>query len=155
MDIYPVFSPDGGAVAYCSMRDGRFEIFVRQLAPGSREIQITSDGSDNLQPAWSPDGKMIAFHSRERGGVWTTPAFGGVARQIADFGADPAYSPDGEWIVFQSVGPVDLSQTAFAALAPSTSGSFRRAGARPGRSRGRDPHAAVMALHHGRRTANA
>src|SRR5215475_10178350 len=37
MDIYPVFSPDGGAVAYCSMRDGRFEIFVRQLAPGSRE----------------------------------------------------------------------------------------------------------------------
>ena len=120
MDIYPVFSPDGGAVAYCSMRDGRFEIFIRQLAPGSREIQITSDGTDSIQPAWSPDGKMIAFHSRKRGGVWMTPSFGGVARQIVDFGADPAYSPDGEWIVFQSVGPVDLSQTAFAALAPST-----------------------------------
>jgi len=120
MDIYPVFSPDGGAVAYCSMRDGRFEIFVRQLAPGSREIQITSDGTDNLQPAWSPDGKMIAFHSRKRGGVWTAPALGGVARQITDFGADPCYSPDGAWIVFQSVGPSDLSQTAFAALAPST-----------------------------------
>jgi Tol biopolymer transport system component/DNA-binding winged helix-turn-helix (wHTH) protein len=120
MDIYPAFSPDGGAVAYCSMRDGRFEIFVRQLAPGSREIQITSDGADNLQPAWSPDGKMIAFHSRERGGVWATPALGGVSRQIVDFGADPAYSPDGEWIVFQSVAPVDLSQTAYGALAPST-----------------------------------
>jgi Tol biopolymer transport system component len=63
---------------------------------------------------------MIAFHSRKRGGVWMTPALGGVTRQIVDFGADPAYSPDGEWIVFQSVGPVDLSQTAFAALAPST-----------------------------------
>ncbi|MGH9767561.1 MAG: winged helix-turn-helix domain-containing protein, partial [Blastocatellia bacterium] len=46
MDIYPVFSPDGGAVAYCSLRDGRFEIFVRQLAPVSREIQITTDGTD-------------------------------------------------------------------------------------------------------------
>ncbi len=119
-DIYPVFSPDGGAVAYCSMRNGRFEIFVRGLASGSREIQVTSDGSDNIQPAWSPDGKMIAFHSRMRGGIWTIPAFGGLARQIADFGADPCYSPDGEWIVFQSVGPVDLSQTAYAALAPST-----------------------------------
>jgi len=120
MDIYPVFSPDGGAVAYCAMRNGRFEIFVRQLAPGSREIQITSDGTDNLQPAWSPDGKMIAFHSRGRGGVWTTPALGGVAKQITSFGADPSYSPDGEWIAFQSVTPVDLSQTAFGALGPST-----------------------------------
>ncbi|MGE0128371.1 MAG: winged helix-turn-helix domain-containing protein [Blastocatellales bacterium] len=120
MDIYPVFSPDGGAVAYCSLRDGHFQIFVKQLAPGSREIQITSDAADNLQPAWSPDGKMIAFHSRGRGGVWTAPALGGVARQIAGFGADPSYSPGGEWVVFQSVAPVDLSQTAYGALAPST-----------------------------------
>jgi Tol biopolymer transport system component len=63
---------------------------------------------------------MIAFHSRMRGGVWTAPALGGVDRQIVDFGADPSYSPDGDWIVFQSRSPIDLSQTAFGALAPST-----------------------------------
>jgi hypothetical protein len=49
MDIYPAFSPDGGAIAYSSLRNGHFEIFVKQLAPGSREIQITE--ANRLSPA--------------------------------------------------------------------------------------------------------
>jgi len=120
LDLFPAFSPDGGVIAYSSLRNGKFEIFARQLAPGGGEVQITSDGAQNLQPAWSPDGKLIAYHSRNRRGVWTIPAFGGVAKQLTEFGAAPAWSPDGEWIVFQSDAPADLGQAAFGAMPPST-----------------------------------
>jgi Tol biopolymer transport system component/DNA-binding winged helix-turn-helix (wHTH) protein len=120
LDLFPAFSPDGGVIAYSSLRHNSFEIFVRQLAPGGREIQITTEGGQNLQPAWSPDGKMIAYHSRNRHGIWTVPALGGVARQLTDFGAEPAWSRDGEWIAFQSDAPADLSQAAFGAMPPST-----------------------------------
>lgn len=120
LDLFPAFSPDGGVIAYSSLRDGKFEIFVRQLARGGREIQITSDGAQNLQPAWSPDGKLIAYHSRNRQGIWMVPALGGVAKQLTEFGADPAWSPDGECIAFQSDTPADLGQTAFGAMPPST-----------------------------------
>ncbi|MBS1812018.1 MAG: PD40 domain-containing protein [Acidobacteria bacterium] len=120
MDMYPAFSPDGQSLAYCAVRNGSFELFVRPLTLGSREVQVTSDGAQNMQPTWSPDGKQIAYHSRQRGGIWVIPALGGVARQIVDVGADPAWSPDGKWLVYQTEGPVDLNQTAFAAMPPST-----------------------------------
>jgi Tol biopolymer transport system component/DNA-binding winged helix-turn-helix (wHTH) protein len=120
LDLFPAFSPDGGVIAYSSLRNGKFEIFARQLAPGGKEIQITSDGAQNLQPAWSPDGKLIAYHSRNRRGVWTIPAFGGVAQQLTEFGAAPAWAPDGEWIAFQSDAQADLGQAAFGAMPQST-----------------------------------
>jgi Tol biopolymer transport system component len=107
-------------LAYCTVREGSFEIFVRPLTPGSKELQVTTDGGQNMQPTWSPDGKMIAFHSRQRGGIWVIPALGGIARQLTEFGADPAWSPDGQWISFQSEAPVDINQAAFPALPPST-----------------------------------
>jgi Tol biopolymer transport system component/DNA-binding winged helix-turn-helix (wHTH) protein len=94
LDIYPAFSPDGSA--------------------------LTNDGGENLQPAWSPNGKQIVYHARQRGGLWVMPALGGLARQLTEFGSRPAWSPDGVSIVFQSDAPVDLSQTAFGALAPAT-----------------------------------
>ena len=120
IDLYPAFSPDGQSLAYSGLQNGRFEIFIKPLTPGSREVQVTTDGSDNVQPSWSPDGKLIAFHSRRRGGIWVVPSLGGVAKQIVDFGADPVWSPDGQWLAFQSEPQVDINQTAFAALAPST-----------------------------------
>jgi Tol biopolymer transport system component/DNA-binding winged helix-turn-helix (wHTH) protein len=102
LDIYPAISPDGNSVVYCSDQSGGFEIYVKQLVPGSREIQLTSDGKQNLEPAWSPDRRLIAYYSRDRGGIWVMPALGGAARQIAEFGSRPAWSPDGSMIAFQS-----------------------------------------------------
>lgn len=120
VDLFPAFSPDGGMIAYSSLRGDKFEIFARQLASGGKEIQVTSDGAQNLQPAWSPDGHTIAYHSRNRGGIWVVPSLGGVAKRLVEFGSDPAWSPDGEWIAFQSDAPTDLGQAAFGAMPPST-----------------------------------
>ena len=112
LDAFPSFSPDGAQIAYCSDRDGSFEIYVRQLAPEGREIRITSNGPDNVEPSWSPDGSRIAYASRRFSGVWVTPALGGEPRRLTTFGARPAWSPDGVTIVFQSDPVVDLSPEA-------------------------------------------
>ena len=120
LDDFPSLSPDGNAVAYCSDQKGSFEIYVKQLTPGAKEIQLTNDGGQNFQPAWSPDGQRIAYYSKLRGGIWIIPASGGEAKQLTEFGSHPAWSPDGKQIAFQSNQIVDLGAYARNALPPST-----------------------------------
>jgi Tol biopolymer transport system component/DNA-binding winged helix-turn-helix (wHTH) protein len=119
LDLYPSFSPDGAHIAYSSDRSGRFEIYVKPLGAGGREVQVTADGADNLMPKWSPDGGRIAYHSRAKGGIWLVPALGGAARQLTEFGSTPAWSPDGATLVFQSYAGVDLGASSWGAMPPS------------------------------------
>jgi Tol biopolymer transport system component len=99
----PALSPDGNSIVYGSYPDeGSSEIFVKSLTPGAREIQLTFDGGRNTNPAWSPDGKWIAYRSRKLGGIWTIPATGGTAKQLTTFGDNPSWSADGSSIAFQS-----------------------------------------------------
>ncbi len=120
VDAFPTFSPDGSQIAYCSDRDGSFEIYVRQLAPEGREIRITSDGRDNYEPAWSPDGSRIAYASRGTPGIWLVPALGGEPRRLTTFGSRPAWSPDGGTIAFESEAVGELSSGAPGAVPPSS-----------------------------------
>ena len=54
----------------------------------------------NTQPAFSFDGKQIAFHSaRDGGGIFVMGATGESVRRLTDFGYNPAWSPDGSAIV--------------------------------------------------------
>lgn len=57
-------------------------------------------------PAWSPDGKQLAFVFS--GSIWTVPAAGGAARQItsgAGYHAHPSWSPDGRSIAYINGNP--------------------------------------------------
>ncbi|HZE69159.1 MAG TPA: protein kinase [Pyrinomonadaceae bacterium] len=108
LDTQPTLSPDGNSVAYSSDHKGSFEIYVKQLTPGGREIQLTSDAQENFQPAWSPDGQRIAYYSNKRGGIWVMPALGGAGQQLTDFGSSSAWSHDGTMIAFQSDANPDL-----------------------------------------------
>ncbi len=120
LDFQPAFSPSGDAVAFVSDRSGALEVYVRSLGGNATDTPLTTDGGQNVQPAWSPDGHTIAFHSYRRGGVWTVPARGGVARQLAAAGSRPAWSPDGRQIVFQSDEHTDASPNGFGAQLGST-----------------------------------
>ncbi len=129
LDQFPSLSPDGNSIAYSSDQNGSFEIYVKQLTPGGRDIKLTSDGYQNLQPAWSPDGQRIAYFSQNRGGIWVVPAFGGNPKQLAEFGGRPAWSRDGSAIVFQSGAPREVGSTR--AMAPSTLWTISPDGGRP------------------------
>jgi len=101
------------------MSGGKLEILIRPLAGGPGR-PLTRDGRNNVQPAWSPDGELIAFHSKDRGGIWVVPSEGGKPRLLASFGSRPSFSPDGKRVAFQSTPLTDVAATAAPGLSPST-----------------------------------
>ena len=80
-------------------------------AAGGERTQLTHGEWDDTEPAWSPDGRQIAFVSyREadrdavfRSDLWIIPAAGGEARKLTRSNGEasaPAFSPDGTAIAF-------------------------------------------------------
>jgi Tol biopolymer transport system component len=99
------WSPDGRQLAYRSIRDDNFDIYVINV-DGTNERRLTTDPGRDFVPDWSPDGTRITF-TRIRGGVsaiYTMSATDGSdVRQLTDdsLGAGlSVYSPDGSRITF-------------------------------------------------------
>ncbi len=65
---------------------------------------MTRGPGDKGEPAFSPDGTAIAFHSEQDGGLYVVSTLGGVARKVAPEGRRPQFSPDGKSIAYSSVG---------------------------------------------------
>lgn len=120
LDLNPSFSPQGDAIAFASDRTGAFEIHVRSFGSGATDVAVTSDGGQNVQPAWSPDGRLLAYHSAVHGGVWIVPARGGIPRQLVPRGSNPEWSPDGRRLVYQSGEHPDITPTGASAQVGST-----------------------------------
>jgi Tol biopolymer transport system component/DNA-binding winged helix-turn-helix (wHTH) protein len=109
-DGYVAYSPDSATIAYSSDRSGALEIYVEGLAEGSSPTSLTRGiGHQAIQPAWSPDGRLIAYAELAGNGIWIVPSRGGTARKITEFGAHPTWAPDGRRIAFQSRPPADLN----------------------------------------------
>ncbi|MEI6306819.1 MAG: Tol-Pal system beta propeller repeat protein TolB, partial [Deltaproteobacteria bacterium] len=83
-------------IAYARMQGGGFQVYTIST-DGKDDIQLTSEGSSE-NPAWSPDGRFIAFSSK-RGGVeaiYIMRADGSGQTQISrnkGNGTQPAWSP--------------------------------------------------------------
>ncbi len=99
----PSISPDGTMFAYSSAARGSWDIYVQRVG-GRTPVLVAGDPArDEVWPAFSPDGKQIAFSvSGGAGGVFVVGATGESARRLTDFGSNPAWSPDGRRIVFCS-----------------------------------------------------
>ena len=110
------FSPDGTRIAFVSERNGNAEIYVMD-ADGSNPVNLTRDpASEDLDPAWSPDGGTLVFASTRgtavpdvRFSLWTMSADGSALAPvpIAGEGRSPDWSPDGSRIVYTSLRGAD------------------------------------------------
>ncbi|HET7555673.1 MAG TPA: hypothetical protein VFJ75_08475 [Gaiellaceae bacterium] len=78
-------------------------------ADGKGLRRLTRNHVEDATPAWSPDGRLIAFTSnRARTGPFSLmviPAEGGVASRVGVRGGEPAWSPDGKRIAFARAVP--------------------------------------------------
>ena len=95
-------SPDGSSLAV----DLQGSLWIIP-AKGGRATPITDYFNDARQPAWSPDGKTLAYFAYREGGydLWTVKADGSGARRLTEGTYDdrePAWSPDGRMIAFSS-----------------------------------------------------
>lgn len=99
LELFPSLSPDGESFVYASKASGNWDIYQQRVG-GRTSFNLTKDSTeDDSQPAFSPDGKQIAFRSeRDRGGIFLMGATGESVRRLTDFGYFPAWSPDGRYL---------------------------------------------------------
>jgi Tol biopolymer transport system component len=111
----PAWSPDGSRIAFVRGNDLTLggvayitscssEIYVMD-ADGGKEINLTQ-GQGGTDPAWSPDGKQIAFSSYRNNGNYEIFVMGDDGNDVKQLTftesaeGDPAWSPDGQFIAY-------------------------------------------------------
>ncbi|MEU6761863.1 serine hydrolase [Streptomyces sp. NPDC046853] len=110
----PALSPDGTRIAYvlrtADREHDREDRALWTVPTGGGAARRLTRGPADTAPAWSPDGRWIAFL---RGGdgpaqLWLLPAQGGEPEPVTELPAGagaPVWSPDGTAIAFAA--PVD------------------------------------------------
>ncbi len=100
------FPGANGKIAFESIRDGDFEIFVMN-ADGTDQTNLTNNTALDTEPDWSPDGTRIAFTSFRDGDfeIFVMDADGSNQTNHTNNTAEdtaPAWSPDGTKFAFGS-----------------------------------------------------
>lgn len=98
-DRHPMWSPNGRQIVFTSIRVGNFgdgnfdagnyDIYIMN-ADGKNIRRLTKDPSDEILPAWSPNGQKIVFSSNREGNsdIYMINADGINLRQLTNHLAD-------------------------------------------------------------------
>ena len=110
LNINPVWSSDGKAIAYTSYRRANMpDLYIQRIYDGTPP-ESPAHGTDrvhNFLPAWSPDGTRIAFMTNRDGNpeIYVMNVDGSNLRRITrhpGIDATPSWSPAGNQIAFTS-----------------------------------------------------
>ena len=113
MEYFPTLSPDGRTLVYASRASGNWDIWQQTIGTHDA-VNLTKDATaDDMQPAFSPDGKQIAFHSeRDGGGLFVMDLATRAVRKITREGFNPTWSPDGSEIAYGTANLTNIEARA-------------------------------------------
>ena len=100
LERFPSISPDGNFVVFSwtgSNPDGSSDLWVKAV-DGDALRRLTNTPAAEVQSAWSPDGREIAF-VRAGQGVFVVSALGGQERRISGSGSMVGWTPDSRFLL--------------------------------------------------------
>jgi len=106
----PAWAPDSRRIAYSSWREERARVYIYDVA--ARSERALTSGGDDINPRWSPDGKLIAFvrAGRELRVVDVASGTETLLARGAQLGRVPflpernfAFSPDGSSLAYLDI----------------------------------------------------
>lgn len=137
-DTIPTWSPDGKKIAFTSNREtgDKYQIWVmsadgtglKALTKAYYDADLKADIEQKV-PAWSPDGKYIAYWAGVEMGdprpnlprdVWVMNSDGTNPKKLVP-GDDPAWSPDSQTILYPDVSQQRESKIAVGGVSPDGS----------------------------------
>ncbi|MCI5051615.1 MAG: hypothetical protein MRY21_00585 [Simkaniaceae bacterium] len=112
----PTFSPDGSKIAFVSDKGGNPQIYLIDLektAFGTNipEVrQLINRTHESTSPAWSPDGKKLAYSAKTRGvrQIWIYDFESGKEFQLTKgpgHKENPAWAPNSLHLVYNTTSP--------------------------------------------------
>jgi Tol biopolymer transport system component len=129
-------SPDGGTLAFQAKYGDGFDegvlerARIQTITRGAASVKVLTD-TRSAQPAFSPDGRWIAYINYSPWEIRVIPASGGESVRVADTSnkpvMSPVWSPDGSMLAFligqDEIWIVPVSEDGHATAAPT---SFKR-----------------------------
>jgi serine/threonine protein kinase len=131
-DVYPIWSHDGGQIAFVSNRsDGISQIYRKDASGAGEELRLTDNPNGKITMDWSRDGRYILYRQMgQKTGMdlWVLPLSGPDALKPFAVLESPfnegggRFSPDGKWLAYNS-NETGVNQIYVRGFTPAASGS--------------------------------
>ena len=111
-DGLPVWSPDGQRLAYESLRQGVWNLYVRPASGQAAGVRLQESSQHQIPLDWSNDGDFLLYSESTRGVLADGDLFAlpmrGAARTPLPIATtafqekDGRFSPDGRWVAYET-----------------------------------------------------